>query len=311
MKLLFKLVFILSCMAYSAGSAQAGTTCPLVLAGALPVTYIDGRMPVITVRIGGKELSMMVDSGSGLSAITVASWQALGGPPFRDLRGSYGIGVGGVVQLNTGLLEDVDTGHAIAKDQAFMVSDLSVMTLRGKKLADGVLGYDFLDNFDIAFDLPDNRISLYFIQHCDSPVAPWAGDFDAETLNINRTSLNETIPYEIDDQRLQGMIDSGAYSTLVSQAALDHAGLKPVASLNLAKTGFGVGNLPFSYQIEQFASAAIGAEQFGDVWLRVGGRSLADLADVIVGEDYLWTHRVFISNSTQTALLGLYVPPHN
>jgi hypothetical protein len=291
------------------GFAQAGVTCPLVLAGDFPVTFIGGRMPVITVKVGGVSLDMMVDSGAGISSISNAAWEKLGGPPFRNIGGSYATGAGGTVQLNTGLLEDVDTGHAIAKDQAFIVTDSSVPELRHKPLADGVLGYDFLDTFDVGFDFPDKRLSLYFFEpHCDSPEAPWPGDYDQEPLTLHREGLDATIPYGIDNQTLQGIIDTGAAFTLVFQSALDRAGIQPsVAPARFTALGVGMGGRKFTYRFEKFDSITVGAEQFGNAWLRVANVPVDAFADLSLGEDYLLTHQVFISNSTQSVLLGLTV----
>lgn len=296
---------------WNAGLAKASVTCPLVLAGDFPVTFIGGRMPVITVKLGGVSLDMMVDSGAGVSSITNAAWEKLGGPPFRNIGGSYATGAGGTVQLNTGLLEDVDTGHAIAKDQAFMVTDSGVPELRHKALADGVLGYDFLDTFDVGLDFPDKHLSLYlFAPHCDSPEPPWAGDYDQEPLTLHNDSMDATIPYGIDNQTFQGIIDTGADFTLVFQSALDRARIEPaVAPANLTAwgVGIGIGGRKFNYKIEKFGSITIGAEQFGNAWLRVANVPLDAFSDLSLGEDYLLTHRVFISNSTQSVLLGLTV----
>jgi predicted aspartyl protease len=290
--------------------AQAGVTCPLVVAGDFPLSYIDGH-PWITLKVDGKTLNMMVDSGAGISSITNHAWQALGGPPFRNIDGHYATGLGGNVQLNTGLLEDVDTGHAIAKNQAFIVTDIGVPSRRGKQLADGVLGYDFLENFDIGFDFPDDRFSLYFYQHCNSAQAPWAGDYDQEPLTVHPDTLDATIPYVIDGRTFEGEIDSGAEETLVVQAALDRAGIEPAATANFCGTGFGVGGLKFAYRVERFDDIGIGAEEFSNVWLRVGKIPTGQFSDLMIGEDYLSTHRVFISNSTQTVLLGLFVTKQN
>jgi hypothetical protein len=166
--------------------AQAGVNCPLVLAGAFPVTFVGGRTPVITVKVRGVSLNMMVDSGAGISSIT--------------------------------------------------------------------------------------------------------------------------IPYGIENQTFRGIIDTGAYFTLVFQSALDRAGIQPSPPpANLTAWGFGVGGRKFSYRIEKFDNITVGAEQFSDAWLRVANVPVDEFADLSLGEDYLLTHQVFISNSTQSVPPGLTV----
>jgi len=104
------------------------------------------------------------------------------------------------------------------------------------------------------------------------------------------------------------VLDTGAEGTVVTQAALTRLGVKPEALAPQTGTGSGFGNEAFGYRNMEFTDVAIGAEDFSDDWVLVDMTKQAELdaySDGFLGEDYLSTHRVFISNSTATAYLGL------
>jgi len=309
MRKISKIAILILGMIWNAALAQASVTCPLALAGDFPVSTTPGRIPVINIEIGGKNFRMMVDTGAAVSTLTTSTWEALGNPPYQRIDGDYVIGVGGSAQLNTAILEDVEAAHFKSRDQVFIVADDEVPQSKGKPLVDGLLGYDFLNNFDIGFDLPDHRISLYFLSTCDTAQAPWPGDYDVEALNLNSQTREYWLPYGIDNQTFNAIIDSGSSSTTVAQSSLARAGITPEAApAKLTGEVIGAGLRTAIVHREMFDSVTAGAEIFSNAWLTVSNMPTGHMFDVLLGEDYLATHRVFISNATASVLLGLTVP---
>jgi hypothetical protein len=296
-------------MFWPLGLAQAAVTCPLVLAGDFPLLPKFGRQPVIAIKIGGQTLHMMIDTGAAISTVTTSAWKALGAPPYQGIEGFYVTGVAGYAQLNEAILEDVETPQAKSRDQVFIIADDEVLEHKGKPLVDGSLGYDFLNNFDIGFDLPDHRLSLYFLSRCDTARAPWPGDYDVEPLNLNPRTRESSLPYAIDNQALNAVIDSGSFMTMVAQSSLNRAGVTPnAAAAKFATEVVGVGLHVGQAHLEMFDSVTVGAEIFNNAWLAVTNLPPETPFDILLGDDYLATHRVFISNSTGSVLLGLTVP---
>jgi predicted aspartyl protease len=309
MRKVFKIAVLVFGMIWNAGLAQASVTCPLVLAGEFPVTTTHWGLPVIDIKIGGKNFRMMVDTGAAVSTLTTSSWEALGDPPYQRINGDYATGIGGYAQLNTAILEDVENAHFKSRDQVFIVADDDVPQAKGKPLVDGSLGYDFLDNFDIGFDLPDHRISLYFLSTCDTAQAPWPGNYDVEALSLNSQTRESWLPFGIGNRTFSAIIDSGSSFTTVALSSLHHAGVTPdAAPAKLTDEVTGAGLHEAIAHREMFGNVTIGAESFSNAWLNVINMPKDRSFDVLLGEDYLATHRVFISNSSASVLLGLSVP---
>ncbi len=290
-----------------AGCAAAPASCPFQDYGDLPVTYLRDRTPVVTIMLDGHPERMIVDTGSNISLITSQTYAALEGPNPVNVH-AVSTGVGGTFGMDLIVSENMSVGAAQVREKDFYVNDFGVPSQNGKPLADGLIGNDLLRSFDIGFDLPDHKLSLYIPQSCTTGT-PWPGDYAVTPFSLAQNH-SPTIPYVINGQSLSAVIDSGAYSTFVMQKALTRAGISPQAIYNgpLPSTR-GMENEIVQQKLEQFNSVTVGAETFSNTWLHVALNSpAAEWADAFLGEDYLAHHLVFIAYSTNTAYLGLTKP---
>lgn len=285
------------------------TDCKLIIDADFPVTYA-GLSPIVTVEIKHHPLRMMVDSGSTISYLSAAAYNMLGIEDAAHLPGGYVNGSGGTVQMNTFVEQDMNFGAVTLHDEVLPVSDQYIPKEHGKPIADGIIGYDILQFFDIGLDLPDHKITFYTARNCASVQTPWIGTFAPAAFTRPHDDSPE-IPVTINGQSFNLVVDTGADSTGVTQAALTRLGVKPEAMAPQTGTGTGFGDENFRYRNMEFADVAIGAEDFSDDWVLVDSTKQADLdadMDGFLGEDYLSTHRVFISNATATVYLGLSQP---
>jgi len=250
---------------------------------------------------------MLVDSGSDISYLSADAYDAMDLPDTAQLTGMYVTGLGGTAQINTAAEVDMVFGEVKLHDEVLPVSNQLVPELHGKPLVDGVIGYDILQFFDIGLDLANKRITFYTLKNCPAATTPWAGDFAPEPFTRPR-NWSPVFPVTVDNQTFQLTLDTGAYTTDIRQVALTRLGVKPEAMAPDPKTATGIAGEAFHERDMQFVDVQIGAEDFSDDWVLVDTTQEADMdavSDGFLGEDYLSTHKVFISNSTGTIYLGV------
>ncbi len=294
-----------------AGCAAAPpATCPLQIAADFPVTFLDGRQAIVTIHISGQDFKLLVDSGSDDSYLTTAAYERLNNDVPGEARISgYSTGMGGTVQENFAFIHDVTFGNTRLRGQVFLVNDYIVPTEHGVQPADGILDNDILHQFNVAYDFPGHRITLYYLQNCTSGLTPWAGDYDAEPITENHRTLTQTLPYSIDGQTFAVGLDTGASISLIKRSALESHHVMAEADPSGASMRLvGAGEHPFTVSREQFHDIGIGAESFGDSWLAVTNSKEPSDSDGLIGDDYLLRHRVFIETDSETAYFGLTVP---
>jgi predicted aspartyl protease len=309
-KILLRSTALLAALA-AGSAAQAQTTCPFAVAADFPVTYVGYHTPVITVQIRGQNVRMEVDTGSAMSFLTTAAYDRLNLSGTYPTKGAYATGVAGTMQLDVVVMQDVKFGAVTMRDTLLGVTDQASVSRHGVPLVDGVIGNDIMRYFDIGLDLPDNHITFYQPQGCAATQTPWTGQFAPLPITRHKETLANTVDYGVDNATLAATIDTGAQSSLIAQAALSRAGIKPEAMPPAHFVVEGIGSSRLPAVPEQFSSLTIGAESFSDMWVMVANSPMSQFTDALIGEDYLSTHRVFIANSSDTAFFGLTVQSTN
>jgi len=146
-------------------SSVAAASCQLTIDSDFPVTFIGGE-PVITVKILGQEMKLMVDTGADGSYITNAAYNRLHLNQTDNNPGYYAAGLGGRVDVSGFALVDMNFGAVRLKDEVVAILARPISAATGPEAIDGIMGYDILQYFDIGLDLPHNRITLYSPRHC-------------------------------------------------------------------------------------------------------------------------------------------------
>jgi len=290
-------------------SSAASANCQLAIDAQFPVTYTPSHVPIITVKIKGHDIRMMVDSGFTGSILSQGAYDRLNLTGADHDSGWQIEGLGGFSNIEAIVMQDVEFGAVHLHHQLLSIAAREDPDeARGKTPLDGILGYNILQHFDIGLDLPDHKITFYDPQDCSAPQLPWVGDFAAVPFQ-RPDNGSPVLTASINNQIFKLTIDTGAYATMVLQPSLQRAAIKPEAlekGADLTATGFG--NLPFGIHMAEFSNVTIGAEEFSDDWVAMDVTPASDLnadSDGLLGEDYFATHRVFISNATYTAYLGL------
>jgi hypothetical protein len=284
---------------------MAETNCKLELAADLPVSWVAGD-PVVTVKIVGQPVRMVLDTGSDSSYLSEDIYNRLNLHNLVTTTGMYVDILGGTEQISAATMQDITFGAVTMHGQVLALLSRLAPGPNGKPLVDGIMGYDMLSSFDIAFDMGHNNVQLFSLEHCDTAQFPWTGQYAQVTLE-HRGGLAPALTVQVDGQPVQIELDSGAGQSLVSGPALIAAGVKPEAVAK-ASQGSDMAGHGFNLTNEQFSTYTVGAEEFSDMWLQVDQTPQKN-PDVpltgLLGEDYLTTHKVFVSNSTETLLLGI------
>lgn len=125
-----------------------------------PFDYIkDSHLVGVPVHINGKgPYDFVLDTGAGNTVVTPELAKLIG----LDAKPVHGIarGVGGDVQLELAVAETLSVGDSKISNTQVVVLDLSKVSPKGKLIEHGIIGYDFLRNFETVIDYPQKQFSF-------------------------------------------------------------------------------------------------------------------------------------------------------
>jgi len=273
----------------------------------LPIHMID-KAALVPVSFPRGPAVLLLDTGSDITNLTREAAHRLGIKidPLRKLPGQT---VGGVVQDNIGLATDLHVGPVVIPAMAVAITETSP--------AEGVLGLDFLQRFDVDFDLGHGRVTLHTGGLCRGQRPPWRGEFQEFAISRSVTGRaldgsSATKPYlmlpaTLDGHATLAMLDTGALlGGLVNPAFAAEIGLTPgrlARDPEAIAGGFGP-SAPL--RMHRFTALDLGAERIGGLVLAVGGE--ADKFPLVLGMDLFLSHRIWLSFSTDRVFLQPKLP---
>lgn len=288
----FALVLLAACA--EATGAEAPGACGLVAATVLPITRL-GPFAAVDSMADGAPVRLLVDTGAGSTVLSLAAVHRAGAA--LDVRRVVrATGIGGTATYATARIGRLLLG-------AIPVEPAVVTVMPTVPLGDGNLGMDILGDVDLDIDLPEGRINLHRGRLCPGARPPWAA---GATELRTEARMSPHMPATARPRQLLAMItldgkpalaqiDSGAGTSLVARSFAARLGVTD------AQLGFGpalrlTGLSPegASGRLWQFHEARIGTER-----LNAPAMVVADLHDqgfdVLLGLDYLFSHRVWLS----------------
>lgn len=268
-----------------AGCAAEGGCGPEKL-GVVPVRMV-GNLPVVAVRINGREAALILDTGSDRTVVSAAAAARLGivpaGPAAR-----IG-GAGGEVSLGVGRLTEgrLAGAEAVRFDGArVLVGSAELPGL------DGILGIDVLVDYELDLDLPRGRVGFARARGCRSAGPGWAG----RGLAVQQVPGGQmSVPVVLDGETLRGMLDTGASGTVVLEQAAEDVRVSRarLAALPAMRAG-AVNEGGLVVRARRFGRLEIGGVVVERPVLAVAALPAA-AGDVLVGEDFLGVRRVWMS----------------
>ena len=125
-----------------------------------PFEYIkESHLIGVPVHINGQgPYNFVVDTGAGNTVVTPKLADLLG----IEAKAVQGIarGVGGDVELKLAGLESLSVGSAQITNSQVVVLDLKKVSPKGNLIEYGIIGYDFLKNFETIIDYPRKQFSF-------------------------------------------------------------------------------------------------------------------------------------------------------
>jgi predicted aspartyl protease len=282
---------------------QAQAACRLVSADG-PVT-MDGLRPLVSAKISGKPIKLLLDSGAFGSSLTTTfaareKLAALSARPIGSLvPGSASTFTEGVRGHET------TTGIVIAPTFEFggsVFPNVKFLTIRdiGDGVA-GLLGQNLLKTSDDEYDFKDGLLRLVRPQDCETTeLAYWVKPgmtysvipLDGEA----RTNAHTVALIAVNGQTMRAYFDTGADTSFITAHAAARAGVKTSdPGVKRAGDSHGLDGDTKTWAAT-FASVKIGDEEIKNAKLAIGESVAADF-DVLIGADFFMAHHVYVANS--------------
>lgn len=204
-------------LAVTSGAA-AEEDCRLERAAMLPFTLTqDGRI-VVPAAVGDTPLSLMIDTGTPASILTFGAAGRLGLTP-APMRASISMQMyGGLPIVDYVRIKGFRLGAMTASVASFGVM-LNVLE------GDGLLGDDFLMQFDVDLDFAGGKVNLFRPHRCEGRVVYWASDDTPVAIIPFKTKSDDThikLEIAVDDHPAPAVLDTGASKTVMNLETATH-----------------------------------------------------------------------------------------
>lgn len=278
------------------------TVCSVEKVADLPTRLVRGAV-LVPAAVNQIPVQMQVDTGASTTSVTPDVATLLRLPPDA-MRRTTVFGVGGqMISYNTQVLT-FEVGRQLWAEQSFVTAPLA-RTFHEEPPVAGLLGANYLSDFDVELDLPEQRMTLWQVHGC-------AGDFAFQGVPHWRLPLRRyqrarmVATVQIDGQTLSALIDWGANATVLNQAAAARIGVTPqMLEADPGGHSNGADRNEIEFHLHRFAEIRIGNGVFHQARIQVAPIHIGD-ADMLLGIDYASVRRLWLSYATGQLFV---VPP--
>jgi predicted aspartyl protease len=284
---------------FAGSEAAAAQGCRPVPQAELSVMPM-GNVPIVTVRINGGTADFLFDTGAERTIMTAAAAKRLGVDAHYEYERRMR-SIGGAVAGGDARVRSFGLGGMVLGDFRILVGAVSLPLFMGRPI-DGLLGADFLSDYEVDVDLEHRRITLLAPPPCRIGAPTWTGPY--ASIEANR-SLHDRLffPVRLDGHALAALIDTGAQLTTLdadSAAAIGVSGMAlardPVTTLR------GAAAEVVKSRAHRFTELQIDGEALRDQTIMVARLGLQD-ADLVLGADFLRWQRVWLSYASHLVFL--------
>jgi predicted aspartyl protease len=275
----------------------ADSACHYVEQASLDIAH-SSRSAFATVdgELNGRPIKLALDTGASVTALLRSAVEKQGLEPFRTRMQIQG--VGGNTSMFKVNIKDIAIGNAHAKNLTFPVID----ALDDKDAA-GIVGVDFLMQYDVELDLAASHVKLFRADHCkDRALAYWDKDAASVPMAYISDTPRPRVQVKINGETIWALIDSGASLSVVDLDTARRLGKSTDGrGVSAGGAAVGIGSNTRTLWNMTFDSFAIGDEVIQHPRLAVmdtaehttGRRAY----DMILGRDFLRAHRVLLAQS--------------
>lgn len=278
--------------------------CQLQKLGDMPVD-MQGMQPVVSTKINGVKARFLLDTGSFYSSmwLDAATQYRLPIGPAPD--GFYISGMGGRESARVATVKSFDfLGIPLHNVQFFVVNQGSLED------AVGLMGENLLRVSDVEFDLANGIVRFFKPAHCGGrPLAYWAVStpFSFVRLrDLSATGNHLEATAVIDGRRMSVWFDTGSARSFLSLDAAARVGITPSSpGVTFLGTGEGIGSEAVKTWSAPVSSFQLGGEKVQNAHLLMAdfepqrriGEVGSDFPDVILGDDFFLSHRIYVAYS--------------
>ncbi|MCP1273096.1 retroviral-like aspartic protease family protein [Gluconobacter albidus] len=279
-------------------SSPAAPVCEMSRAVVLPLRD-DGGYLSVPVTVNGHNASMIVDTGSEGSLMTPGGGAAFHLPPDPEHR-TMMQGPNGAPRVVPNIrIQDLRLGTPHSGELALGAGTMAVGILPGSPMITppvfGLLGADVLADYDLEFDVPHQRLTLWRVRlgsHACQPPPAWTGHWT--TMPMHRISGRLTVPFTLDGLSGTALLDSGARSHIVSTDFAHRLGLTDdQLALDPGGMTSGVDLRERPYHWHHFKRFELGNTFWNHPVLTVA--PVHDQADMLLGSDWFAHHEIWLS----------------
>jgi predicted aspartyl protease len=283
-------------------AAQTGPApCTLDRQAELPLIGDQGLM-LVAAEINGSPVTMIVDTGAQWTAITPETVKRLQLPP-DSAHGGLHRGVASFSNNINAIARSFKIGGLHLEGRSLSVAPLALGIEVSPPFA-GLLGADFLYQFDLDIDLMRRTLTLYQNSGCTAGVPPWGGTVTAIPMVKSATNrLN--LAASVDGHPFRAILDTGATISLITRPNALRAGVTAeMLEQDPAVLSHGLGTEPFTARRHVFGEVQIGPERLKRLTMLVGGTLLGG-GDMLLGLDYLSRRHVWLSYATRQLFVAI------
>ena len=287
-----RLLLPLVCLGIAA-SGGAWADCRLEQVSAMPLLPLGAHYAVMA-EIDDVARPIEVDTGAATTLLKadVAKELALKEDPGQAHR-SLGVGqTTGDTHANV-IPSRLAFGALVLHDRSTVVATMDDGRTPEKDSI-GLLGDDILSQFDVEFDFPGRKLTLYREAGCYTTFLPWTGAFS--TIPFDHRGAKVTIDVRLNAERTRAIIDTGNNLSFVS---LDASAMWGAATDDLASTRTQIrsplnNGAPMPVSAYPFAQVKIGDDVLRDKTMSVVDVDMP-LASANLGLDYWSSRKIWIS----------------
>jgi hypothetical protein len=292
-----RLLAVLLLLAGCATDPDAGSPCGLAKRGEVAVEA-GTPVPIVTVALPAGTGRFIFDTGAERTVIRAPSAERLKLAPIDGSRipiaGANGAALARLTEFAGATLGDAP----LPPTRAVIIADADSRGLNG---ADGSLGMDVLRRYDLDLDFPHHRVALYAGHACPGEPLPLPGPLTdvrtpkAADFASNARDSRLYARVSLEGRPFTGLVDSGTALSLIFWEDMPQrrnpATPGPLRDAILR----GFGNSDGRASVYQFSEYSIAGHAIPAPQLIVQTRGRPDTVQMIIGQDVLSRHRIWLS----------------
>jgi predicted aspartyl protease len=276
---------------------DAPAKCQYVNVATVPLRYLGASFhPAVDGAINGTPAPMLIDTGSDRTLLTPRAAKRL--DLALGMTGRHINGVGGASRVYRARVDEFAVGPTrTGRRYMNVIGDMGT-----QPDFDAIVGADFLFQADVELSLAEKALRFFRGANCkDSHLGYWSDSAYAVPMTGSLgDGGNPTFEVELNGVKLDAIIDSGATNSFVFDSAARKAGVRTDAPGSVkARDMVGIGSEKLANWRAVFATLKIGEETIRDAELNISAKPVSGRlpADILLGADFLRTHRVLFATS--------------